>query len=186
MATSIAEKIKAFADAAENLLDEISPEEMAELSKDIKESAGKIWEFVKLLEDDAQRLSKIAMAHSEIAAKQKKKAARLKDYLKFALKSNGFTKLAVDGMKISLSETKKLSPKRPATQEDMLNFEGLVTTFASFNAEYKPTVLDAIDSPERFSINYDWDLAALKASGKDELLEIKTIDTIRVTIEKAE
>ena len=186
MATSIAEKIKLFVDAAESLQDDIDPDELANLAKDIKESAGKIWDYMKLIEDDAARLKTIALKHADLAAQQTKKAKRLKDYLKYALKSNGFTKLTVDGMKITMSETKKYFAKRPATMEDILLHEGFVTTAARFSGEYKPTISDAIDHPYFFDITYDWDVDALKTAEKTELLEVKTIDTIRVTIEKAE
>lgn len=178
----IHEKIKKFAEAAENLLDEISPEELTELSKDIESSAENIWQYVQLLEADATRLSNIAMLHAETAAKQKKKAARLKDYLKFALKSNGFSKLKAGAIQMSLVERRKAFAKRPALDTDFFASPDFMSVKFAWKSE--PTMLTWQDLPEFVIPEFTWDVKKLKAAGKEGMLDYEITDALTVGISK--
>lgn len=179
---SIVEKIRLFSEAAENLLDEIPPEEIEALSKDIATSAEHIWEYIGLLETDAQRLSTIAMKHAEVAAKQKKKAARLKDLLKYALKSNGFTKLKVGTVQMSLVEARKAVPKRPANENDFYAMPAFINVKFGWKREPDVSTWDLL--PDFVEPAFTWDLKKLKEAGKDSLIEYEISDRLTVKIGK--
>ncbi len=179
---NIQEQIRNFAEAAEGLRGEISQEEMAAMSTDIAKTGGKLWEYHNMIEEDALRLKVKADGYYRAADLQKKKAHAVKDYLKFALKSNGFTKLKVDDFQITLSEIRKAVPKRVATETDFYAMPDLVGV--KFGWTKPPSIQLWEELPDFVAPEFAWDVAKLKAEGKEELLEYEVSTRLTVKIAK--
>jgi hypothetical protein len=177
---TIHEQIKNFADAAEGLRGEISQEEMAAMATDIANTGGKLWEYHNMIEEDALRLKVKADGYYRAADLQKKKAHAVKNYLKFALKSNGFTKLKVDDFQITLSEIRKAVPKRVATEQDFYAHPTWVKPSLSWAST--PTMEQWNDHPDLVKPEFAWDVAKLKSEGKEELLEYEVSTRLTVKI----
>lgn len=180
MSLSLQQQIQLWSSAAEGLRDDVSTAELEALGKDIGSHAEAIWDYHLLITADAERLSAKAKEYAEAAKLQKNKAERTKDFLKYCLKSNGFTKLKAGAVSISLSEAKKAVAKRPATPEDFFTRPDLVKP--KFTWSIEPTAMLWSDHPEWVSPHFEFDVAALKAAGRDELIEYEVTTRMSVKI----
>lgn len=179
---SIQEQIAAFSAAAEGLSGEISKEEMEKLGKNIAKNAGLLWDYHEMILADSERLKAIADKYSKAAKVQANKAERTKDFLKIALKSNGFTRLTFGDTEINLGEANKIVAARPATDADFLTMPELLRP--SFSWKGEPTIDQYFELPALVDVAYEWDMPALKAAKKPELLGTETTYKLRVKISK--
>jgi len=179
---SIQEQIAAFSAAAEGLSGEISKEELDKLGKNIGKNAGLLWDYHEMILADAARLKVTADKYSKAAKVQANKAERTKDFLKHALKSNGFTRLTFGDTEINLGEANKPVPARPATDADFAATPELL--IPSFSWKGEPTIDQYFEMPALVDVAYEWDMPALKKSGKKELLATETTYKLRVKISK--
>jgi hypothetical protein len=176
--SSLQEQISKFAEAADGLRDDVSNAELEELAKDIGNHAESIWQYHLLIAADAERLYAKAKEYSEAARLQKNKSDRCKEFLKYALKSNGFTKAKFGDIAISISEAKKAVAKRPATETDFYAYPELVKP--SFSWKKPPSWQLWEELPDFVEPEFTWDVAQLKSEGKDELLDYEV--TTRMTV----
>ncbi len=179
---SIHEQIQKWSEAADGLQGEIPQAELDAMTKDIGSHAEELWTYHELIAADAERLSEKAKEYSEAARMQKKKSERVKDYLKFALKSNGFTKAKFGAVRMALSITPKNVEKRPATETDFYAMPEFTTV--KFSWTKPPSIQLWEEWPDFVAPEFAWDIAKLEAAGKNELLEPKDIVKLRVTIAK--
>jgi len=176
------EQLKLFSDAADGIRSDVSNGELKSLTENIKEHIDDIIAYLDIIEDDALALRAKAKAYSTAAKQQENKHERIKDYVKFALKSQGFTKFATELHKISLSTSQKAFAKRPPTKDDAWQMPELVKT----DLEWKtpPTYEFAEDFPDMIEMIFSWDLDKLKTSGKIDLLDYETTDRLTIGVPK--
>lgn len=180
---NIHEQIKLFSEASDGLRTDVSNAELEQLGKDIAANAEELWTYHKLIEADAARLSEKAKEYAEAARLQKNKAERVKEYIKYALKTNGFTKFKAGALQFSLSEARKAVAKRPATETDFYTNPELLNV--KFSWKQNPNYQMWEELPDFVAPEFTWDVAKLKAEGKEELIdyEITTRLTVKISRE---
>jgi hypothetical protein len=177
------EQLRKFSEAAEGLREDISEDELSILTTNIKDHIDDILEYVDAVEDDAQRLKMLAKKYSDAARTQENKALRIKEHVKFALKSQGFTKFSTEKNRITLSSIEKIVPRRPATIDDALLHPTVVIPSLKWKGEPPLTIVDQY--PDLVEFDYSWDIVKLKESGIPSLIETKTIDRLTVGVAKS-
>lgn len=180
MSLSIQQQIANWTAAAEGLHGDVSNAELESLGKEIAANAESLWEYHKLIEVDAARLLEKSREYAEASKLQKNKSERVKEYLKYALKSNGFTKFKAGALQFSISEARKAVAARPATEADFYAHPSWVKPSLSWAGS--PTMEIWNDHPDFVRPEFAWDVAKLKAEGKDELLEYETSTRLTVKI----
>ena len=182
MPLSLHEQLSKFAEAADGLRDDVSNAELEQLGKEIDKHAADIWAYHKLIEADAERLYAKAKELSEAAKTQKNKSDRVKEYLRYTLKVNGFTKFKAGDLQFSISESKKAVAKRPATETDFYSMPDLINP--KFTWTYEPTVNDWVTNQEKVTPHFEWDLKTLKTMGREDLIDYETTTKLTVKIAK--
>lgn len=180
MPLSIHEQIQKYSEAADGLRTDVSNAELEQLGKDIATHAEALWEYHKLIDADAVRLAEKAKEYAEAAKFQKTKSERIKEHLKYALKSNGFTKFKAGALQFTISETSRFVAKRPATENDFYTQPDFVSP--KFSWKEKPNLQLWEELPDFVSVGFDWDIDKLQAAGKADLLEYDPITKLRVTV----
>lgn len=182
MSLSLQEQLKLFSEAADGIRDDVSEAELQELAKNIETNAADLWRYHEIVDEDSKRLYAKAAEYSKAALQQKNKAARIKDFLKFALKQGGFTKAKFGDVKMTLSESRKAVAKRPATDADFYTMPDLCTVEFGWSA--KPTLQEWTQYPHLVEPQFDFDVAALKAAGRDDLIDYQVTERLTVSIAK--
>jgi len=179
---SLIEQLRNFSDASDGLLGDISNEELTVLTDDLNANLSRIWEYIETIDADAERLGAKAKAYADSARVQKNKSARLRDFIKYALRSNGFTKFKSGDLRFSIAAIKKQVPKRPATADDWWSLGEAVDV--GYSWKRLPVVDDFIDDPESVHVDYSFNVEKLKELKRDDLLETQVSERLTVKLEK--
>lgn len=161
---SIVFKVQRFQELSELLVEPDYENEVQDLLKDIRSHANWVYEYIEILEDNAERLRERAKMISEAARVQENKAKTYKEYLKTALQVGGFEKFPIGDMVLNLSTVTKYVPKQPATEKDLMINPELVDT--KFEWLKEPDVMDWVDNKEKIKRSFEWKLDKIKAEIK--------------------
>ncbi len=184
MSISIIEKLKIFADLGDGLREPTDENEIHNLLKDIGVHGTNVYQYMKLIEEDAKRLKseydRIYTAYKQ----QEKKAKSIKNYLKEAMKASGFDKLKAGGLMMSLSTVTKMVPKRKPNEFDYINYPELVRP--EFSWARAPDVSDLEYYHDIIYTNFEWDIDKLKnksQEGNKIALEVlEKVDNYRFSV----
>jgi len=180
--SNLLEQLKQFADACENIREDIPPEELAAITKDVAKNIDEILEYIDIVERDAEYLRERARKYADAAKQQENKAKRIHDYVKFALKSQGFKRFKTERNQITLSESTKIIPNRLPTFDDYWNNPDLIKVDLEWAR--KPNYEEWVERPADITPIYEWKMDEVEKAGRDDLMDYKITDRLLVKVAK--
>lgn len=177
---SIIEKIHNFNKLADSM-DDNDQDEIEALLKDIQAHGSYVYDWIQLLEKNAQELKDKAKRLTDSARVQENKAKQYKDYLKTALKSAGFEKFPMGDFTLNLVTSFDYTPRTAPSEKDFIAMNEFVDS--EFAWKTKPTVMDWVDHKDKIDRNFVWKMDIIKSEIKKHQ---KTLDLKKSTEEQKE